>query len=159
MVISLRPITNENWMACISLEPTEEQVQARFVSSNVLSLAQAHYEPWWEPIGIYVGELMVGFVMVGRWPARDVPAYYGEVPVGVDCILRFMIDGRYQRQGYGRAALAQTIKLIRQHPGAQAIQISYDETNKIAKALYVSQGFRPTGRTFFEEEEAWLELT
>jgi diamine N-acetyltransferase len=65
-MISLRPISVDNWIECVELTPTEEQMRASFVSSNAFSLAQAHYDPWWEPLGIYVGELMVGFVMHGR---------------------------------------------------------------------------------------------
>jgi diamine N-acetyltransferase len=140
------------------LSPTEEQVRAGFVSPNALSLAQAHYDPWWEPLGIYANERMVGFVMHGRWPAAGVPSYYCEAPVGVDCILRFMVDGRYQRQGYGREALVQVIERIRQRPQARAIHLSYEPSNLAAAALYTGLGFRPTGRLIDDEVEVWLDL-
>jgi diamine N-acetyltransferase len=158
MTVSLRPITVDNWVECIELKPTEEQVRAGFVSPNALSLAQAHYDTWWEPLGIYADERMVGFMLHGRWPATGVPSYYSEAPVGVDCILRFMVDGRYQRQGYGRAGLAQLIERIRQRPNARAIHLSYEPDNSAAAALYACLGFRPTGRFIDGEMEMWLDL-
>ena len=103
MTVTLRPITVKNWSECVELAPTEEQVQAGFVTSNAFSLAQASFESWWQPTGIYTDEMMVGFVMVGTWPTTGLPSYIpeDEVPVGEDHILRFMIDGRYQHKGYG----------------------------------------------------------
>ncbi len=158
MVVSLRPITLDNWTECVDLAPTAEQ--KGFVAPNAFSLAQAHFEPWWEPLGIYIDDRMVGFVMHGRWPETALPAYYGdfEAPQGVECILRFMIDGRYQRQGYGRAALMQVIERCRQRPSTRAIHLSYEPANTGAAALYASLGFRPTGRVFDGEVETWLDL-
>jgi diamine N-acetyltransferase len=158
MTVHLRPITVENWIECINLKPTEEQERAGFVATNAVSLAQASFEPWWEPMGIYAGDTMAGFVMHGRWPPAGIPSYYPKVPAGADCILRFMIGGPYQRQGVGRAALAQVIERIRRRPGAYQIQLSYDPHNSAAAALYASMGFRLTGQTFHEELEAVLDL-
>ncbi len=158
MAVSLRPITIDNWVQCAALKPSAEQERAGFVSPNAFSLAQAHFESWWEPLGIYDDDLMVGFVMHGRWPSSGVPSYHPEVPVGVDCILRFMIDGNYQGRGYGRKALAQVIARIRQRPGAHTLQLSYDPNNLVAAALYASQGFRLTGKMVDEEIEAELDL-
>jgi diamine N-acetyltransferase len=158
VVVNLRPITVDNWLDCVELKPASAQVQVGFVAPNAFSLAQAHFEPWWHTLGIYADEVMVGFVMYGTWPATGLPAYYPEVPVGVDYILRFMIDGRYQRQGYGRAALLLVIERIRQRPGAHRIQLSYEPTNEGAAALYASVGFQPTGHMHGSEIEAGLEL-
>jgi diamine N-acetyltransferase len=157
VTVSLRAITIENWLECVELKTTE--AQAGFVSPNTFSLTQAHFETWWETLGIYADEVMVGFVMFGTFPATGLPAYYPEViPVGIDCIMRFMIDGRYQRRGYGRAALALVIERIRQRPDAHAIILSYDPNNSGAAALYASLGFRLTGNMHHEEIEARLDL-
>jgi diamine N-acetyltransferase len=158
LTVTLRPITVDNWFVCVELEPAEAQVQARFVASNAFSLAQASFEPWWRPTGIYAGEVMVGFVMYGTWPATGLPSYYPEVPAGVDYILRFMVDGKYQRQGYGRAAMLALIERVRQRPGAHTLSLSYDPTNEGAAAFYASIGFRPTGHMHGEEIEVVLDL-
>ena len=158
MTVTLRPITVDNWLECVELKPTDEQVQAGFVAPNDFSLAQASFEPWWQPFGIYADEVMVGFVLVGTWPAAGLPAYYSEAAVGEDYILRFMIDGRYQRKGYGRAALLSVIDRVRQRPGAHTLGLSYEPNNDGAAALYASVGFRLTGQMHGGEVEAKLDL-
>jgi diamine N-acetyltransferase len=50
MTITLRPITSDNWRACLQLDTTE--AQRRFVASVVYSLAQAYVEPGWVPLAI-----------------------------------------------------------------------------------------------------------
>jgi RimJ/RimL family protein N-acetyltransferase len=116
------------------------------------------FEPWWQTQGIYADDVMVGFVMYGTWPTSGLPAYYPEMPVGQDFILRFMVDGRYQGKGYGRAALEQVIANIRQRPGAHTIHLSYEPDNKGAAALYAALGFRPTGQMHGSEIEVSLAL-
>jgi diamine N-acetyltransferase len=158
MTVSLRPITVENWPECVELKPAPDQ--DGFVAPNAVSLAQAHFEPWWEPHGIYADERMVGFAMYGSWPTGSLPSYYEgyEAPEGVVCILRFMVDAQHQRQGYGRAALGQVIERCRQRPGVRAVHLSYDPDNTGAAALYASLGFRPTGQILGGEVETWLDL-
>jgi diamine N-acetyltransferase len=156
MQVTLQPITLDNWIQCIELAPTEEQARIGFVSPNVLSLAQAHMEPWWQPTAIYAGETMVGFEMHGRWPARGVPAYHEAVDPGIDHILRMMIDGRFQGRGYGRQAMTLVIVHIAAQPDARAIGLSYDPENTAAMRLFTSLGFQPTGRLVDGEIEARL---
>lgn len=157
MTIMLRPISVENWSDCVDLSPTEEQVEAGFVAPNV---TQASFESWWQPTGIYADEVMVGFVMYGTWPATGLPPYIpaGEVPAGEDYILRFMIDGRYQRKGYGRVALALLIDRLRQRPGVYKVALSYEPWNAAASALYASMGFQLTGEKHGEEVVAALDF-
>lgn len=160
MTVSLRPISRDNWIQCIELKPTKEQVKAGFVAPNAVSLTQAAYEPWWNPLGIYADEEMVGFIMYGSWPeAAELPSHYPpEMPTGEDHVLRFMIDERYQGKGYGRAALAQVIEQVRQRPGTYAISLSYEPENARAAAVYASLGFKPTGHMHGGELEVRLAL-
>jgi len=145
MTITLQPITAANWVTCIELAPTEAQQQRQFVATNVLSLAQAYAEPWWVPRAIYAGTTMVGFLLYGRWPAAGVPAHHGSVEPGTDYILRFMVDGRYQGCGYGRAALEALITQLKADPHTWVIDVDYEPENTVAAHLYTSLGFRPTG--------------
>lgn len=155
MTIYLRPITHENWIDCIELKPAPDQ--ENFVASNAISLAQAYVEPWWRPYGIYADDLMVGFVMIGRWPEANAPTLDGESVAGLDCILRFMIDARYQGRGYGRAALMAALEEIRKQADVRGIHLSYEPENEVAAKLYASVGFVPTGRMFGGEIEVLLE--
>ena len=112
-------------------------------------MAQAHYEPWWQPYGLYATiddeATMVGFGMYGRLPATGLPVHYADAKPGVDFILRFMIDQRYQGRGYGRAGLQVLIAQISAQPGVQAIEISYDVANPVMAHLCTTLGFQPTG--------------
>jgi diamine N-acetyltransferase len=160
MQITLNPIDSSNWIDCIELIPTDEQVRIGFVAPNSFSLLQAHYEPWWQSYGLYapIGgkEIMVGFAMYGRWPHTGIPAHHAEAKPGIDFILRFMIDQRYQGQGYGRAGLQALIDQINEQPDVQAIEISYDVANPVMIHLCTSLSFQPTGRIIDGEIEARL---
>lgn len=143
--ITLRPITPDNWVECMELTPTAEQQARGYVAPNVLSLAQAYAERWWTPLAVYAGETMVGFVLYGRWPESGFsPTLWVDKPKpGIDYILRMMIDHRYQGQGYGKAALAALIELIKTQPGCQTIELDYDRDNLAAARLYTGSGFQP----------------
>lgn len=160
MSITLQPITSDNWTDCIGLSPTAEQVRIGFVAPNSVSLVQAHYEPWWQPYGFYATidgqETMVGFAMAGRWPASDIPPHHADAKPGVDFILRFMIDQRYQGRGYGRAGLQALLAQLQAQPDVQAIEISYDAINPVMAHLCTQAGFQPTGRLVDGEIEARL---
>lgn len=160
MNVTLRPITNDNWYDCINLTPTAEQARIGFVAPNTHSLIQAHFEPWWQPYAIYtpIGdkEVMVGFAMYGRWPATGVDPRHEHAKPGIDFILRFMIDARYQGQGYGRAAMATLIAHSKTQPGWQALEISYDVANPVMARLCTNAGFQPTGQVIDGEIEARL---
>ena len=158
MGVSLRPVTSANWVECIGLEPTEKQRQAMFVSPNVLSLAQAYAERWWVPLAIYAGEVMVGFVMYGRWPDEPLSAEWGPRQPGIHHILRLMVDQRYQGHGYARAALKVLIERVRAEPDARALETNYDLDNMAADHLYTRLGFRPTGIIDDDEIRVRLEL-
>jgi diamine N-acetyltransferase len=99
-VITLREITRESYMQILRLEVSDEQEP--FVASNAASLAQAHFHEEAFYRGIYVDDTAVGFMMLECWPE--------EGDVG---LWRFMIDHRYQGRGYGTAAIALIVELVR----------------------------------------------
>jgi diamine N-acetyltransferase len=132
MTITLRPITPDNWRACLQLTTTEGQ--RRFVASVVHSLAQAYAEPWWTPLAIYADEIPVGFVMYRQLPGTDIA-----------WIQRIMIDAHHQHKGYGQLAMEAVISRIRQQESRREIRLSYHPDNIVAAHLYERLGFRPTG--------------
>ncbi len=139
MTVTLRPITEENWHACIELQVTDEQVD--FVAPNVYSIAETRFEPTWEPLAIYadipgengVEAVMVGFVMY------DTSDYE---------IIRFMIDARYQGRGYGRAAMMWLLDEFARERAHASTSLSFVPGNVAAEQLYASVGFRKTGEIF-----------
>jgi diamine N-acetyltransferase len=141
----------------VELAVTEEQ--DGFVSSNALSLAQAHYEPWWVPLGVYASDEMVGFVMHGRWPDHPVHVEHGNPTPDNDHILRVMIDKQHQSKGYGRAAMIALIERIKAQGNCRAIELSFEPTNAVAEKLYASLGFVRTGRMIDGEAEMKLKMS
>ena len=134
MNVTLREITADNWRACVKLKVAPEQ--ERFVASNVFSLAQSKYEPELIPMGIYDGEMMVGFLM------------YRPMDFGVGrvwAIYRLMVAHDQQGKGYGRAGMVALLERLRAIPGYNAVLISFVPDNDAARKLYASLGFTDTG--------------
>jgi diamine N-acetyltransferase len=157
--ITLRPLTAENWVECIRLKPTAEQMARHYVADNTLSLAQAYAEPWWRPLAVYAGTTMVGFVMYGRWPHGVQSELWGEtLKPGIDYIARMMIDERHQGRGYATAALAEVIAQIKAQGECRAIELDYDRDNVAAGRLYTGCGFRLLRENDLGEIRARLEL-
>ncbi|MCG7344454.1 GNAT family N-acetyltransferase [Sporosarcina sp. ACRSL] len=158
-MISLRKITLENRREVFKLEVADDQ--RRFVASNLSSVASCYVlatnggSPL--PFAIYDDEQIVGFVMI----VYGITGY--ELPKIANnnyCILRLMIDKRYQNQGYGRKAMEKTLEFIRTFPvgHAQYCWIAYDSNNIVAKKLYESFGFRDNGEICENEPVTVLEL-
>ncbi len=131
-VVTLREVTGDSLRAILNLKVKPEQ--ERFVASNAVSIAQAHFEPkaWFR--AIYAGETPVGFLMLYDDP--DAPEYY---------LWRYMIDGRYQRLGFGRQALNLLIDHVRTRPGARELLLSYVPDEGSPEPFYASLGFANTG--------------
>lgn len=134
MSISLRPITNENWEDCIQLRVAPHQQS--FIASNLYSLAESKFEQSFVPMGIYLDDRMIGFLMYGKDPED-----------GIYWIIRFMIDKAFQGKGYGRAALSQAITfLAKLDDCSDSIVLGVKEDNTDANRFYQAFGFHDTGR-------------
>lgn len=132
-MVELREITKENYEECLDLKVAESQ--KAFVSSNVHSLAQAwaYYDTAY-PFAIYADDTMVGFLMLGYY---EVGEYY--------TLWKFMIDEKYQKKGYGKKALRLGIDYLVNRFQVKEVYTAYYATNRIARNLYASIGFRETG--------------
>lgn len=144
MNVTLRPINEHNFLDAFHLELAPGQ--EAFVSSPIRSLAQAYvYRNQCTPFGIYDGDTMVGYVMVIY--DYDVPEYD---------VWHLMIDARYQRRGFGRAAMEQVLAYIAAKPFGDSprVAMTCHQDNTAALRLYESLGFAPTGT----RDEAEVEL-
>src|SRR6185437_9056222 len=135
MPVTLRALTRDNWQECIALTVGEDQ--EGWVAPNVYSLAQAKFEPERVPLAIYDDDTMVGFVMYNDRPRPD----------GTFRLSRLMVDRRYQRRGYGRAASELVIQRLRAVPNCQEVFLDYARDNVAAAHLYGSLGFQPIAET------------
>ena len=132
-MVELRGITKENYEECLQLDIAESQKD--FVSSTVHSLAQAwvYYDTAF-PFAIYANNTMVGFIMLGYYEAEG---YY--------TLWKFMFDEKYQNKGYGKKAVRLGIDYLVNRFNVKEIYTAYYATNRIARNLYASIGFRETG--------------
>ena len=144
--VRLVKVDASNFDDLIDLAPDEEG--KNYVASNIYSMAEAYANTasgrYAQPFGIYEGDTPVGFLMIG----------YNIVDADDDTekqyfmknsylIWRFMIDEKYQRRGYGKAAMKLILDYIRTFPCGKAeyCWISYEPENIRAKNLYGSFGF------------------
>ena len=146
-MIELKAITEDNFIDAfhLRLAPGQE----KFVSHPIRSLAQAYvYRDQCQPFGIYAEEKMVGYVMVIY--DYDVPEYD---------IWHMMIDEADQGHGYGGEALDRVIEYIRTKPfgDSNRVALTCNKENPVARKLYESKGFSPTGNE--DEDEIELAMT
>lgn len=138
-MVELRPITKENYEECLNLNVADSQ--KKFVSSTVHSLAQAwvYYHTAF-PFAVYADNVMVGFIMLGYYEAKD---YY--------TLWKLMIDEKYQNKGYGKKALKLGIDYLIDRFQVTEIYTAYYAGNHVAQKLYTSFGFRETGEVVGNE--------
>src|SRR4029450_11141693 len=97
MPIALRPATDEESAALEALRVAPEQLD--FVGSVAGALLEAEEEPDGRAIqfGLYDDDTLVGFVMLSDEVGN--PSYVAHY------LWKLLIDERFQRRGYGTAAL------------------------------------------------------
>jgi diamine N-acetyltransferase len=150
--VSLREITDDNRAAIAALRVAAGQ--ELFIPSVVDSLDEAaslpEAAPWYR--AIYSGDEPVGFVMLS-WNVTPAPGILGPW-----FLWRIMVDERHQRRGFGRAALAQVIALVRA-AGASELLTSYQPGPGEPWPFYQRFGFEPTGELDHGEIVLRLDLS
>ncbi|MCR5323650.1 MAG: GNAT family N-acetyltransferase [Lachnospiraceae bacterium] len=132
-MIHLKTVTRDNIEELIGLSVREDQKS--FVSSVAESLAQAYvYSENAYPFAVYEDDTLVGFIMMGYYEAKH---YY--------TLWKFLIDQRYQNQGYGRQALELGLAYVKDKFDPPDIYTGVAPGNMVAKKLYESVGFEDTG--------------
>ncbi len=145
MSITLRPLDRDNWQECINLTPAPEQ--EAFLPSNLFHVAEARFYPEWTLSGVYADSRMVGFAMYGLDPDD-----------GTVNLLHFMIDGKEQGKGYGKAALDELLRKIHQDYPGQDVWLSLHPQNTAAVQLYKSYGFEFAEIGLETDDEVFMRL-
>jgi len=137
--VTLREITTETLWGILELAVLDEQ--RRFVASNAVSIAQAHFSDcaWFR--AIYADDVPVGFVML--YLDQDKPLYG---------IWRFMVDKGHQREGYGGEAMRQVIEYVRSLPKARELSVTYVPGEGNPSPFYEKCGFVDTDGWMGEEK-------
>ncbi|MFH7832411.1 GNAT family N-acetyltransferase [Bacillus luti] len=146
MNIHLKVVTRENWEDALNLQVKKEQ--RNFVPSVAVSLAKVYIKPDGEnveyiPFAIYDGDLMVGFIM--HAVVKETSNMYW--------INGFIIDQTRQGNGYGKAALQESIDLIKNtFKACKEIRLTVHKDNISTKKLYEHYGFQTLGYDYDGEE-------
>ena len=144
--VYLKPVTVENWKACIALELGPDQQD--LLPSNLYSIAEAQFYAEARSNAIYNEEdQLIGYALFGRDIAADKWK-----------IFRIMIDKTYQGQGYGKSAMQAIIAHISKELDGHEILISYQDKNEVARQLYAKLGFVEQGVNAKEQVTALLTL-
>lgn len=143
--VTLREITGETLGEILKLEVMAGQ--KRFVASNAVSIAQAHFSEnaWFR--AIYADDMPVGFVML--YLDQDKPLYG---------VWRFMVDKGHQQKGYGGEAMRQVIEYVKSLPKARELIVSYAPGEGDPSPFYEKYGFVDTGEWMGEEKVMKLTL-
>ncbi|MDQ3547749.1 MAG: GNAT family N-acetyltransferase [Chloroflexota bacterium] len=144
-MIRLQPLNQTNARAVVRLSIAHEQHE--FVASNADSIADAYVDRSLQPLAIYAGDELVGFTMYGL-----------ETETGRWWVIRLMIDERFQRRGYSRAAMLGLIDLMREQHGCRSMVLGVDAGNEGAIRLYEGLGFSATGEVEHDETIMRLDL-
>jgi diamine N-acetyltransferase len=151
--VTLREVGPDNRAAVEAIRVAEGQ--ERFVDDVRRSIAEAAAtpaaRPWYR--AVYAGEAPVGFVMIGD----DVPPGNEVIPWRY-YLWRFLIDGRHQGRGYGRAALDRLVEYLRTRPGADTLVTSVVPGEGSPLGFYLRYGFVATGQMFDREQVLTMRL-
>ena len=132
-MVQLKPVTGDNLDEVLALKVHESQ--KGYVSTAAESLAQAYvYSGTAFPFAVYDGRDVVGFIMMGYYEAKK---YY--------TLWKLLISRNYQHRGYGKAALQQGVRYLKDRFHVTEIYTGVIPGNSVAKGLYESLGFRETG--------------
>jgi diamine N-acetyltransferase len=143
-MVSHRAISDANREAVEALHVSP--AQERFVSGVAESLLEAAEEPdgralYW---AIYADETPVGFVMISDEVGS--PEYIAHY------LWKLFIDERFQRRGFGTAALDLIAGYFRGRPGVEVLWTSAGQGDGSPIAFYERYGFEHTGEIVFDNE-------
>jgi diamine N-acetyltransferase len=142
--VTLLPIDRDNWREVVKLEVNE--TQREFVADPCYYLALCNYGELWQPLAIYLGEQVIGFMM---WAVdtEDGSCWLGGI----------LIDKSHQRRGCGKQAIQAAIKMLSEKHGYREFALSYSPDNT-ARNLYQKLGFTETDEWEDNEVVARLSL-
>ena len=137
MNLIFKEYNRDNWEEALKLKVKQEQTE--FAPTIVESLATAYIKPWdeaFDPYLIYDDDIMIGAFYLSYTPNSKDNYWLGG----------FLIDEKYQKKGYGKAAFLKVIQFMKEnHTNCQEVNLTVEKDNSIAQKLYKSCGFDDTG--------------
>jgi diamine N-acetyltransferase len=142
-VVDLVPITRDNWLeaAALGVAPEQESFVPSARSLAKVAVRRDGPDDEYRSYGVCADGVMAGFGQLSGVFAT----------AGTRWIGGLLIDRRYQRRGYGRAALRALVGLARQEATTRAVGLTIEPNNAVARGLYESEGFVATGDSYAGE--------
>ncbi|KTD88685.1 GNAT family N-acetyltransferase [Paenibacillus etheri] len=147
--IRITPVTEENNSAVLALKVSENQ--KTYIETPEQCLQEAYECPYYKPVGLYYDDELVGFAMYGWFPEYDDGNSEGRVWLD-----RFLIDERYQGQGFGRLMLQSLLAHLASEYQCNKIFLSIYDNNEHALRLYKKFGFKYNGELDFNGEKVMV---
>ncbi len=153
--VSLQEVTAATVREITSLYVSEDQ--QRYVASNAVSTAEAYFNrgAWFR--AICADNTPIGFVMLFD-PTRPGASPRPGIERNEVALWRFMIDRRYQGQGFGLKALDLVCAWARNRPGIDRLVASYVPGPDGPEGFYLRYGFTKTGRLRNRDQEIEVSL-
>jgi diamine N-acetyltransferase len=133
--------------------------QGRYLDSMEEIFAQADQEQRAMPRPWAVHDAgtgaLVGFAMI----SDNIPQPIDEDLVGPYYLWKLLIDHRFQRRGYGAAALDAVVACLGSRPAADVLYTSCADGPGSPRGFYLRYGFADTGRVMWGENVLALDLT
>jgi len=130
-LVSLRPVTADNWRAVADVTARDDQ-RSFTAATGARYVLLSTMEDGWTSLGVYAGEQVVGHVM---WGIDDDSSHW---------IGGVLVDAEQQRKGIGLASMHTLLRWLSNKPACKVIRLSYDPENLGARALYADLGFVET---------------
>ena len=145
MNITLRELTEENFLDADCLDLSAGQSQFVPSLAHSVSMARLGYAGRnWEPFVIYRGQTVIGAIVF---------SYNRYTPERIN-ISGFYLGRDFQGKGLGKRTLEGAIPFIRdRYQKCSRISLMVSPENQRAIDLYSHTGFKPSGRTFNNEDE------
>jgi diamine N-acetyltransferase len=134
-LIRLAEITEENWFEVANLSVNEDQ--KKFLAPPIGIIARGYV---YRNCGAKVYVIENDGVPVGVALVRE----FADEPLGYD-LQQFMIDERYQRRGYGTAALGLILDELRREARYDHVEVCVKKADVPAIRLYEKHGFTDSG--------------
>ncbi|MGL4741812.1 MAG: GNAT family N-acetyltransferase [Sarcina sp.] len=139
-MIKLVKVDKENFHDVINLKVSENQIN--FIESNEDSIAESKCYKFWNPKCIYEDDILIGFCMYGQIEFEDNRVWLD----------RFMIDEKYQGNGFGKKAFKHILDEIKKEYNCGQIYLSIFEENERSLKLYKENSFKFNGEVDYGGE-------
>ena len=147
-MIRIKDIDAENVFDVCELTTNQNGIgttMEEYLCCNAVSIAEAKYFSEMFPNAIYNNNVLIGFFMYRRT----------EMQAETVNIYRFMVDEKFQHKGLGKKAFEHILRGLKIQ-GVRKVILMIDDTNIIAKKLYLSFGFQFTDK--IDKDEYYYEL-